>query len=103
MLQSAFAGKLILLKKFLNHIGKYKFNIHCRILRIIMIFFFEAFKMFLKLFRIFARDILGDRLHDLRILHLSYCHIQGIIFICKDMLVRMIKFLFHLLLQLLQN
>ena len=26
MLQSAFAGKLILLKKFLNHIGKYKFK-----------------------------------------------------------------------------
>ena len=69
MVQFVLTGKLVFLKKLLDHVRKYKFDIHRRILGVIMVFFLKAFKMSPELFYILAGDILGNRLHKLRILH----------------------------------
>ena len=103
MVQFVLTGKLVFLKKLLDHVRKYKFDIHRRILGVIMVFFLKAFKMSPELFYILAGDILRNRLHKLRILHFSDCHAKHFILIGKHMLVRMIEFLLHLLFQLLQN
>ena len=100
MFNSPFPRRLILLKKLLYHIGKHKLDIHGRILSIIAVFFLQTLIMLSELLDIFPADVFRDQLQKSGILHLLYFHIEMLLIIGINMLFRMIKLFFHLLLQL---
>ena len=79
---------------------KHKLDIHGRILSIIAVFSFRHLIMLSELPDIFPADVFRDQLQKSGILHLLYFHIEMLLIIGINMLFRMIKLFFHLLLQL---
>mgnify|MGYP007124108474 FL=1 len=84
----------------LDHIGKYKFNIHSRKLGTAFVFVRKALKMDFQLLNVLSADVLRNSLHQLGILD-SLVHMTVLFLLIGEyMILRMIKSLLHLLFQL---